>query len=90
MRIRAQGEAVGQVGALAVEAGALGGDGNAVGQWQRVGVAARAGRLGGRLQSGLRLEDRPGEGRRVPAVEEEGVEAVQREMIDEPLGAPLL
>ncbi len=79
-----------QVGALTIEAGAFGGHSDPVGQRNRIAVAPGAHRQGGRLQSGLHLEDRPSEGGWVATIEHQGVEAVQAEVLNKPGGASLL
>jgi hypothetical protein len=73
-------EVVREVRARAGKPIALGRDGDPVGQRHRIVAASGVDLLRQSLERSLDLEDRPGEGSRIPAIEDDRVEAVQTQM----------
>ncbi len=89
-RVRHEREIVGEVRAGAGEPEPLGRDGDSVRQGHRVAATLLADLLCQSLETSLDLEDRPGERGRIPAVEDDRIEAVQAQMAHQPADPTLL
>ena len=90
VRIGHQGQVMGEIGALVIEASPFGGHGDAIREPHRVAIVPRSHCGCRRFQALLHGENGPGKGGRVATVKDNGIEAVQGEVGHKPGNAAFL